>query len=111
MSFLLQVAEFVLLTIVTLDTLGFIAELRKNSAKSDRRDYVRLCFTWLFLLTLRSFSCLLCCCGYFGGLFKMLFFAGKVYVSVPAIGGTETLYNLLVEQNILKEYFSQAVHI
>jgi hypothetical protein len=111
MSFLLQLAEFVLLSIVTLDTLGFIAELRKNSAKTDKRDYVRVCFTWVFLLALRSLACGLCCCGYFGGLFKMLFFGGKVYVSVPAIGGTETLYNLLVEQNVLKEYFTQAVQL
>jgi hypothetical protein len=110
MSFLLQVAEFVLLSIVTLDTLGFIAEYRKNSARSERNDYVRLCFTWVFFLALRSFSCFLCC-GYFGGLFKMLFFGAKVFVSVPAIGGTETLYNLLVEQNILKGYFTEAVNM
>ncbi len=111
MSFLFQLAEFVLLSVVALDTLGFVAEIRKNAAKQDRRDFLRLCFTWVFFLVLRSFSCATCCLGYFGGLLRMLFFAAKVYISVPAIGGTETLYNVLIEQNLLKTYFLEAYNL
>jgi len=108
MSFLFQLAEFVLLSVLALDTLGFLAELRKNSSKADRKDYVRLCFTWVFFLVLRALSCHTCCMGYFSGLFKMLFFAAKVYITVPLLGGTEILYTLLVEQNVMKTYLLQA---
>jgi hypothetical protein len=41
----------------------------------------------------------------------MLFFSAKVYISVPAIGGTETLYNVLIEQNLLKTYFLEAYNL
>lgn len=108
MSFLFQLAELVLLSVVAIDTLGFIGEFRKNS-KADTKDYVRLCFTWIFFLILRTLSCSVCCFGYFGGLFRMLFFAAKVYISVPSIGGTETLYSLLIEQNVMKTYLSEVV--
>ena len=114
MSFLCQFAEFLLLSVVALDTLGFVAESRKNSARSENRDYLRLCFTWVFFLTIRSLSCTMSCvtgCGYIGSLFGMLFFSAKVFISIPAIGGTETLYSLLIEQNVMKRYLLDAYHM
>ena len=108
MSFLSQFAELLLLSVVAFDTLGFIAEQRKNSSKSENKDFVRLCFTWVFFLVLRALTCSVCCLGYFGSFIGMLAFFGKVYISIPAIGGTETLYSMLIEQNIMKRYLCEA---
>jgi hypothetical protein len=108
MSFLIQVLEFVLLSIVAVDTLGFIAELRKNSSRADRGDYIRLCFTWVFFLVLSSLCCATCSSSYFSGFFKMLLLIAKVYITLPSVRGTETLYSLLVEQNVMKTYLLQA---
>jgi hypothetical protein len=110
MSFLLKFAEFLLFSVVTFDTLGHIAESRKNTEKVDRKDFLRLCFTWVFLLALNSLCCSSCSGGYFGSLWKFLIFGAKVYVCIPAIRGTETLYDLLVEQNVTKKYLFDAYH-
>jgi hypothetical protein len=107
MSFLWNLIELILLTVVALDTLGYVVENRKNPEKSSLKDYTRLCFTWVFFLILRSMSC--CgCSGYFGSLWGMAMLAGKVYVSIPLLGGSEKMYNMLIEENVAKKYFKVA---
>jgi hypothetical protein len=110
MSFLLNLAELLLMGIVALDTLGFIVNNRKNPQSSDVKDFTRLCFTWVFFLVLRAVICG-SCGGFFGAILYYVAFAAKVYISVPVLGGTEKLYNMLLEQNVVKHYIEVAVSI
>ncbi len=110
MSFLLEFIDLVLLFVVLYDTLGFIVHNRKNTLSSNVQDYNRICFTWIFHLYIRALLCF-SCTGIFGTLLETLSLAAKVYISLPMLHGTEKLYTLLVEQNVLKQYAEQFTQI
>jgi len=108
MSFLYSLFDLVLLLVVTFDTLGFVAQNRKNPSASDARDFRRLCFTWVFYLAVRSLLCT-SCTGFLGSLFGLASLVAKAYISVPLLRGTETLYTQLVENNVAKTYLDTLV--
>ena len=110
MSFLLNFGELLLLVLVSVDTLGFIAQNRKNPSNSDSKDYLRLCFTWVFFLVIRSLICS-SCGGFIGNALYFAAFLAKVYISIPALGGALKLYSVIVEQNALKHYGECAVNM
>jgi hypothetical protein len=108
MAFLLNLVELLLLGIVALDTLGFIAQNRKAPLNSNSKDFTRVCFTWVFFLTLRSLTCA-SCGGVLGSFYGMLLLLGKAYVSIPLFRGTEKLYNCLIEENAAGHYLRRIV--
>ena len=110
MSFLTSFAELVLLLLVTVDTLGFIAQNRKNPSSSDPRDFRRLCFTWIFFLAVRSLLCI-SCAGFLGSFVGLVSLVAKAYISLPMLRGTETLYTQLVENNVAKTYLDTVVSL
>jgi hypothetical protein len=103
MSFILGLVDLLLLVVVLYDTLGFIVHNRKNPLSSNQQDYHRLCFTWIFYLAIRSLICS-SCTGYIGSLLYLLSLGAKAYISLPMLHGTEKLYTLLVEQNVVRHY-------
>lgn len=98
MALLFGLLDLVLLGLVALDTLGFLVQLRKRPESADINDYKRLCFTWVFLLAIRSITCC-SCSGILGNFICMLSLLAKAYVSIPMLRGTDKLYNILIEQN------------
>jgi hypothetical protein len=106
MAFLFNVIELVLLGIVALDTLGYIAENRKHPVSRNQQDYLRLCYTWVFFFALRALPCF-SWLGFIGSIIGMLQLMAKVYISIPALGGTEKMYRILIEENMGKHYLSQ----
>jgi hypothetical protein len=102
MTFLFNFVEIILLLFSTIDTLGFIAENRKW-ARTDSKDYLRICFTWIFFLIFRAISCNTCS-GIIGHFYGMLMLLAKLYVTLPVLGGTEKLYDSIVEKNSLPNY-------
>jgi hypothetical protein len=110
MAFLLNLVELLLLVLVSLDTLGFIYQNRKNQGASNQRDWLRICYTWVFFLILRSLTCY-SSTGYIANFISMLTLLGKIYISVPLLNGTEKLYTLLIEQNAAAHYVRVVVEM
>lgn len=110
MSFIFSLIELVLVAFVAIDTLGFAIRNRKNPESTSQQDFQRVTFTWVFFLALRTMSCC-SCTGFFGSIWGLLILAGKVYVSLPILKGTEKLYNLLIEENIAKKYIGLICNI
>jgi hypothetical protein len=102
MTLFFNLVEIVLLSFLAIDTLGFIAENRKWS-RMDGKDYLRICFNWVFFLIFRTISCSTCS-GIIGHFYGMLMLLAKLYVTVPLLGGTEKLYDLVIEKNVLPSY-------
>ena len=91
MSFLYGLFDFFLMSLITLDTLGLVGQFREKKAP-DTKDYTRVCFTWIFFLTLKSFTPT-AGEGFFIKLIRILFLLGKVFVVLPLLGGTMMIYN------------------
>ena len=91
MSFLYGLVDLLLTALITLDTLGLVGQLR-NKKSTDSKDYTRVCFTWIFYLTLKSFTPN---AGeqFYRKLIRVVFLLAKVYVTLPILGGTMMIYN------------------
>lgn len=105
MTFFFNFVEIILLSIICIDTLGFLGESRKGS-KANLRDFHRICFTWIFFLIFRSISCSTCS-GIIGHFYGMLMLLAKVYVAIPLLGGTQKLYDMVVEKNMIPSYIKE----
>lgn len=105
MSFLFSLLDVVLIAILIIDTLGLVYEYRKNSYKySD--DYIRIIFSWvLFILICSILSCNFK--GFFGTLLRLLIFGLKVFVTIPKLGGTLKIYNVLIDKGLLESYYKK----
>ena len=110
MSFLFSFLEILMMVVVSLDTLGFIVQNKNSSRSTDNKDFSRICFTWVFLLVIRSVFCGSCCSGFLGTIVGLLSLFLKIYVSIPALKGTETVYSKLFEEKLPQKYFSQIVN-
>ncbi len=111
MSFIFNLGEIVLMVLLSLDTLGFVYQNRKNPQGVNQKDYFRLCFSWIFFLALRCLFCLVCCLGFFSGIFQIVGFAAKAFVTIPMLNGSEIVYTKLVEENVARGYVQQVVNI
>jgi hypothetical protein len=103
MAFLFSLVELLLLGVVALDTLGFVYHQRKNPDSANIRDYRRLIFTWVFFFALRAVQCSHCL-GFLSGIVDLLSLVAKAYISIPLLKGTDTLFKLLVEDNLAGAY-------
>ena len=93
MSFLYGLVDLLLTTLITLDTLGLVKQFREKKS-ADTEDYTRVCFTWIFFLTLSSFTPSACADeGFLRKLLRVLFLAGKIFVTIPIVKGTMMIYN------------------
>ena len=91
MSFLYGLVDLLLTALITLDTLGLVGQLR-NKKSTDSKDYTRVCFTWIFYLTLKSFTPN-ADEQFYRKLIRVVFLLAKVYVTLPILGGTMMIYN------------------
>ena len=91
MSFLYGLVDLLLTALITLDTLGLVGQYNQKKSP-ESKDYVRVCFTWIFFLTLKSFTPT-AGEGFFIKLIRILFLLGKVFVILPLLGGTMMIYN------------------
>lgn len=105
--FLFCLIDKILIVLLALDTLGLCQQIRK-SKNVDEKDYSRVCFTWIFFFAIRALTC--CSCkGFLATVFQLIGLAGKVFVSIPLLGGTNKIYTLLVEQNKGAEYLQKGI--
>ena len=91
MSLLFGFIDLLLTTLITLDTLGLVGQYKKKKTP-DSKDYTRVCFTWIFYLTLKSFTpndge------GTFRKILLLIFLFAKIFVVLPILGGTLLIYN------------------
>ncbi len=102
MSLIFSLVEFLIFGIITLDTLGFIVAYKKKPQNADHDDYTRVCFTWVFVLAIRT---LMCCgsTGFFAGIFSLVALAAKVYVTIPKIGGANKVYTMLFKEAFVQK--------
>ena len=91
MSFLYGLIDLLLTALITLDTLGLVGQFR-NKRSTDTKDYTRVCFTWIFYLTLKSFTPNVGE-GTMGKIIGILFLLAKIFVTIPLLGGTMLIYN------------------
>ena len=92
MSILLSILDLLINSIVAIDTLGLIVATRKNS-NIDTHEMWRLCFTWICFIVLNL--CMTCCSGYLGSLLCMIGLLAKVWIGLPKLGGSQTVFNYI----------------
>ena len=108
MSFLFGLFDFLLTVILTLDTLSLLNQLKKNKS-CDQKDYKRVCFTWIFYLSLKSITCCNCKQGFLCTVYQFLVLCAKIYIVIPLINGTNTIYNYCIEQGKIQEFAKKGV--
>ena len=95
MTFLFGLLDVLLTTVLLFDSLGLAYQFRKEGSV-DKKEYIRVCFTWLLFLTL----CSLLSCekkGFLGTIIRLVFFGVKAFIALPILGGTLKIYKYLIE--------------
>lgn len=109
MVFLFCLVDFLVLALMSLDTLSLLNQMKKKG-QTDQQDYTRVIFTWIFVLTVRCLTCC-SCTGSVANFFKLLGMVAKVYLALPILGGTNTVYDFLIEKGNGAKYFNKAVEL
>ena len=86
--------QYLLLLVLSFDTLGFIVNHNKtkDQGPASVNDYSRLVFSWVYVLTLKSLNCWLCCVP----LIDELVLGGIIYVTLPLLQGTQKLNSMVL---------------
>ena len=106
MSFLFCIFDVLLTAIMLFDTLGLIYQFRKSQESVDSKDYIRICFSWvLYYIICSLFSC--SWKGVIGTLIRLIILLAKIYVTIPKIGGTNTIFKYLIEDKKGEEYYTK----
>ena len=105
MTFFFGLLDMVLTTILLFDTLGLAYQFRKEG-KSGPKEYVRVCLSWIFFLTICNiFSCNKK--GFFGTIIRLIIFGAKAFFALPILGGTLKVYNFLIEDGNAEKYYQK----
>ena len=109
MSFLFTCLDILLILIMLFDTLGLIYQFRRDGTSGVKKDdYIRICFSWIFFLTLYNlFSCNWA--GFFGTLIRLILFGAKAYVTIPKFNGTLKIHKYLIEDKKGEEYLDKII--
>jgi len=89
--------EFLLFTVLSYDTLGYLRTINKNKDAS-KEDYSRLVFTWIFQFSLCYLSCMLCCLP----LIAELSLVAKIFITIPLLQGTNRVKKIIFEDQIIQ---------
>ena len=104
MTFFFGFLDILLTIILLFDTLGLAYQIRKEADKLDKREYIRVCLSWILFLTI----CYLFTCngkGFFYSIIRLLFFFAKAFVVLPICGGTLKIYDYLIEKENAKQWY------
>ena len=104
MTFFFGFLDILLTIILLFDTLGLAYQIRKEADKLDKRQYIRVCLSWILFLTI----CYLFTCngkGFFYSIIRLLFFFAKAFVVLPICGGTLKIYDYLIEKENAKQWY------
>ena len=109
MTFFFSLLDVILTTVLLFDTLGLAYQFR-NEGQCDPKEYVRVCLSWIFFLTICS---LLSCNkkGFFGLLIRLFIFVAKAFFALPILGGTLKVYKFLIEDGNAEKYYEKVVGI
>ena len=106
MTFVFCVFDILLTTIMLFDTLGLIYQFRKSEESVCHKDYIRICFSWILYLTISNlFSCSRK--GFLGTLIRLIILLAKIFVTIPKIGGTNTIFKYLIEDKKAEEFYNK----
>lgn len=109
MAFIFFLVDTLVLALMILDTLSLLVQIKKTN-KSETQDYIRVIFTWIFVLAVRSLTTC-SCTGLIANFIKLLGMVAKIYLAVPLLGGSNKLYDFLITQNKGVEYYQKALEI
>ena len=104
MTFFFGFLDILLTIILLFDTLGLAYQIRKEADKLDKREYIRVCLSWILFLTI----CYLFTCngkGFLYSIIRLLFFFAKAFVVLPICGGTLKIYDYLIEKENAKQWY------
>ena len=108
MTFFFGFLDILLTIILLFDTLGLAYQIRKEADKLDKRQYIRVCLSWILFLTicyLFTFNGK----GFFYSIIRLLFFFAKAFVVLPICGGTLKIYDYLIEKENAKQLYYSIV--
>ena len=109
MSFFFGFLDMLLTTILLFDTLGLAYVIRKEGEdKCDKKDYVRVCLSWILFLTICSLFTVNGK-GYFYAFIRLILFVAKAYVTLPICKGTLKIHEYLIEKEKAKEWYYKIV--
>ena len=109
MTFFFGLLDMVLTSILLYDTIGIVYFDRRGKS-CDRRDYTRICFSWiLFLAICNFFSCNKN--GFFGTLIRLIIFIAKAFVTLPVLGGTMKINKFLFDDGNAQKYYEKIKEI
>ena len=105
MTFFFGLLDVVLTMIIFYDTLSLVYQFR-NEGSCDKREYQRICFTWLIFLTFCNY---LSCDrkGFLGTLIRLIIFSGKAFIALPVLGGTMKIYKYLFDDGNLEKWYKK----
>lgn len=106
-AFLHYTLQYLFVLVLSYDTLGFIVQLSKNKEQASVQDYSRLVFSWVYVLSLKSLNCLLCCVP----LIDDLILGGIVFFTLPVLRGTEKANAFLLNDEGFKSTFQGLVDL
>jgi hypothetical protein len=101
--------QYLFLLILSFDSLGFIVSHNKTKDQSANslNDYSRLVFSWVYVLSLKSLNCWLCCIP----LIDELVLIGIVFFTLPILNGTQKANNFLLKDDGFKSTFQGLIDL
>ena len=99
--------EYSLLLILSFDTLGFIINHNKTKDESENsvKDYSRIVFSWIFVLSLKSLNCSII------PLIDEIVLAGIIFFSLPILHGSEKASNFLFREDGFKKFSQRLIDL
>ena len=103
------IIQYLFLLVLSFDSLGFIVTHQKNRCdnESTTKDFSRLVFSWVYVMTLKTLNCWLCCVP----LIDELVLLGTIYFILPVLKGTEKANNFILKEDGFKNTFQGIVDL
>jgi hypothetical protein len=93
MAIVVFVLDLLINALVVVDTLGLVVATRKNPDAVNTHDMERVCFTWICFAILTPMLC--CTCGIIGTILSFIAIVAKLWIGLPKLGGSETIYKMV----------------
>ena len=101
--------EYLFLLVLSFDSLGLIVTHKNSKSVNENttKDFSRLVFSWVYVLTLKSVNCWFCCVP----LIDELVLLGTIYFVLPVLKGTENANNFILRDEGFKSTFQGIVDL
>ena len=103
--FIYYIMRFLLVSILTYDTLGFIVSDQRNKASTNAKllDYKRLVFSWIFVLSMISIFCKISLVPIIDDIVIICL----IIFTIPFLNGSEKMKEFLFNENgLIKQFYN-----